>query len=439
MSAYACVLPPENGGEGLTLEEFLRDMHYEGIHHGILEEVQREFESGYLRMFPAARGSLPQAGKDGRVTELFQRRQGMCLEVQDGSQLDFGADTQMQPIRKGTAICEIQPPEAGTDGMDVTGQPLPCVQAAGVYIPQGENTAVSGDGKALTAAVDGILYIENDRFCIHEQKIIDGDLDRFQGKLRISGNLYIAGNVDGGVDVESTGDIVIMGKIGQARVTSTEGTVRVRQGIYGVDGKTWVSAGRQVQSPVMERAEISAGTSVAAETISNSTVHCGGTVYAMTGRGLIVDSLIRAGDSILCLRAGNLAGGHSRFSVGYPPHIPESWERIKTELAEVQSTLELLWSSITGLRKKGNRISDAEKTVLERLVEQRDLYTEKRDELTAELDAVNKVLDQKTRGRIQCGKLYPSLDVQVGRLSETIATAEENCNIHVTENRLLFR
>ena len=38
MSAYACLLRPENGGEEITLEEFLGDMHYEGIHYGILRE-----------------------------------------------------------------------------------------------------------------------------------------------------------------------------------------------------------------------------------------------------------------------------------------------------------------------------------------------------------------------------------------------------------------
>ena len=42
---------------------------------------------------------------------------------------------------------------------------------------------------------------------------------------------------------------------------------------------------------------------------------------------------------------GNLAGGRSRFSVGYPPHIPESWERTREELAEVQETLKKLWAA----------------------------------------------------------------------------------------------
>lgn len=437
LSAFACVLPPENGGDGITLDEFLGDMHYEGINYGVLEDkIPHEFSLGYLHIFPVARGKLPQAGEDGKVTELFRRRKHMRLEVQDGSQVDFGQDVQIQPIRKGTAICLIRPPKPGTDGMDVTGLKLPCPQSVSAPVPQGKNVVLDRGGQALTASVDGILYIENDRFCIHEQKIIDGDLAQFQGTLQISGNLYVGGNVDGGVDVKASGDIVINGKIGEARVTSMGGTIHVRQGICGTNGKTFVNAAGQVQSPAVDWAEIEAGTSVIAETISNSVIRCGGTVYAMTGRGMIISSHIQAGDSILCLRIGNLAGGRSRFSVGYPPQLPESWERIKTELAQAQATVEKLWEPITSLRKKGSRISDGEKSILKQLVEQRDLYLGRLEALKAELRTVNQALDKKSKGRIRCEKLYPFLDVQIGRLTEEIITIEENCNIHVEENSI---
>ncbi|MDE7261460.1 MAG: FapA family protein, partial [Oscillospiraceae bacterium] len=313
---------------------------------------------------------------------------------------------------------------------------LPCPPAVSAHIPQGANILLAEGGLALTAGVDGILYIENDRFCIQEQKIIDGDLAQFQGTLQIAGNLYIGGNVDGGANITASGDIVIDGKIGQARVTSTEGIIRVQQGIYGTDGKTFLSAASQVQSPVVDGAEIEAGTSVIAETISNSVIHCGGTVYAMTGRGMIVSSRIWAGESILCLRVGNLAGGRSRFSVGYPPHIPEAWERIKAELAEAQSTIERLWEPIHNLRKKGSRISDREKLLLAQLAEQRELYTKRLEELKTDLQDVNKALEKRSKGRIRCEKLYPVLDVQIGRLIQEVITIEEKCNIHAEEGAI---
>lgn len=439
MNAYACLLPPENDGDGITLEEFLGDLHYEGIIYGVLqEEIPREFDFGYLHIFPVARGKPPTAGEDGKVTELFQRRKNMRVEVQNGSEVDFSQDVQLQPIRKGAVICLLRPPKPGTDGMDVTGQTRPCPQAASVPAPQGVNTEIGRGGQALTASVDGILYIENDLFCIHEQKIIDGNLDHFQGTLRVSGNLYIGGDVDGGVNVEASGEIVINGKMGRARVTSSGGTIRVQQGIYGTRGETFLTAVSQVQSPVAEYAEIDAGTSVIAETISNSTIRCGGTVYVMSGRGMIVDSLVQAGDSILCLRIGNLAGGRCQCSVGYPPYLPESWKQLKIDLAETQATLDKLWTPITALRKKGVRISEHEQHLLDRLLEQRELYIEKRESLMGELKTVNRALYKKTKGRIRCDKVFPFLNVQIGRLAEEITTIEEGCNIHMEDNKILL-
>lgn len=440
MSAYACLFPPENGGESISLDEILEEMHYEGISHGILrDEIGQELQRGYFHIFPAARGTLPKAGKDGNVTSLFQLRENLCLEAQDSGPVDFSQDSQLQPIRKGTAICLIQPPVNGTDGSDVTGRALPCPPPKIACIPQGENTAVRANGQALVACVDGILYGKNGLFCVQEQRIINGDLNQSQAPLTVLGNVYIDGNVDGGTAVEASGDIVISGRLGEARVISAGGTIRVQQGVYGTEGKTFLNAARQVQSPVLERAEINAGTDVIAELVSNSTIHCDGTVYALTGRGMIVGSLIWAGESILCLRVGNLAGDRSRFSVGYPPHSPESWNQLKTELAETKSTIKKLWNTIIDLRKKGSKISDVEQSVLERLVEQRDLYIEKRESLTAELSSLDDVLNKKSSGQIRCEKLHPVLEVQIGRLAQEIMTTEENCNIHVVDNRILLK
>jgi len=162
-------------------------------------------------------------------------------------------------------------------------------------------------------------------------------------------------------------------------------------------------------------------------------------VYVMSGRGIIADSQIQAGDSILCQRVGNLAGGRSYFSVGYPPHVLESWKRIKEELATVQATVEKMWKPIATLRRKGVRISEEEKALLDQLTEQRDLYMEKREALVSELKMVNKALSRKSKGRIRCEKLFPYLDVQIGRLTEEIITIEEGCSIHAEENRIFMK
>ena len=151
---------------------------------------------------------------------------------------------------------------------------------------------------------------------------------------------------------------------------------------------------------------------------------------------MIVNSSIQAGGSILCRRIGNLSGGSCRFSIGYPPNIPESWAQITSELAQAQATTKKLWESITILRKKSSHISDEEKSVLDQLLEQRELYLKQTETLKAKLNTVNQVLDKKSSEKIQCEKLYPVLDVRIGKLTEKITTEAEECNIHSASNSI---
>ena len=440
LAAYACLLPPENGGEKLTLETFLEDIYYEGIVYGLLEDmIPNEFSHGYYHIFPVARGMLPQAGEDGKVVEMFQRLGLTRLAVQNESEVDFSQEGKFQPIRKGTVICQVCPPKPGTDGKDVTGTALSCPPVASAHVYPGKNVAADEDGQTLTAAVDGFLYIEDNRFCIQEQKIIDGDLDQSQEALQVSGNLYINGNVDHGGSVKATGDIIITGKVGQAQVISTNGTIHVRQGIFGTDGKTFVTAAGQIQAPVVEWAQINAGTSVIAEVISNCTIQCGATVYAMAGRGLIVACQICAGGSILCLRVGNVTGDRSQFSVGYPPGTQKTWKMLNEKIAETQKLVDNLWESVLKLQKKGWRIAEEEQSLLKLLKEQRDLNLNRLDELKKERKEVSQLLDKKSRGKIQCEKLYPVLEVEFGKLTEEIITVEENCNIRVENGAIILQ
>lgn len=117
MAAYACLLPPENGGEALTLETFLEDMRYEGIVCGVLEEtIPHQFSLGDYHIFPVARGTLPQAGENGKVVEMFQRHSRIRLEVQSGSEVDFSEGRQVPAYSEGDGHLPGCPPEAWNRG-----------------------------------------------------------------------------------------------------------------------------------------------------------------------------------------------------------------------------------------------------------------------------------------------------------------------------------
>ena len=72
-------------------------------------------------------------------------------------------------------------------------------------------------------------------------------------------------------------------------------------------------------------------------------------------------------------------------------------------------------------------------------MEQRQLYFEQQESLTSRLKTLSKELDKKSRGRVRCEKVYPFLSVQIGKLVEEITEEQDDCDIHMVENRLLLK
>lgn len=440
MKSYACLLPPINYGSDMDMERFLSDMRYDGVCYGVLEDRAERYvrAKSYLHVFPIARGTPPKCGAPGKVIELFQRREAVSLDVPEDTAIDFASRDFIQPVRSGDVICEIQPPTPGESGKDVTGRDIPCQEAVPTVPPMGENTRLTRDGSALVASKDGILYTHNGNFYINPQKVINGDLSAFEGTLRISGNLLINGSVSGGVKVEAAGDIIITGGVRDAFITSTDGTVRIQEGISGLGGdSTVVKAARQIQTASIEQAKIEAGGDIITEMAANSHLSSGGAVYVSGGRGLILDCYVLAARHVTCHRLGNLSGKQSYIIVGYTPETAAALERIRRELAEVLETREMLWKNIGGLRRAGGKLSDEQKALLKQLVEQRNLYEVKEAALKEQHRELKPAMKSSNAGWVRCQEVYPVTTVQIGEHKTVFTQQEKDCYIHVRSDKVL--
>jgi len=456
LSAFAYLLPPPEGcppadspssapggsdSPAITLETFLSELRYEGIVHGILQDQIEQFIASryYFHIFPVAFGTLPKDGQDGVITELFQRRGVARLELPDEGRIDFGARDFVQSVRTGEVICRIQPPMPGEDGMDVTGRVLPCHPSAPFAVPGGPNTHVGDGGLTLEAAVDGLLYTSPEgEFYVRKQQVIDGDFDAFTAPLIVNGDLYITGSVSNGVTVEATGDIIINGEVRDATVISTCGSIRIQQGIHGVDDQTVIRAEHQLQTPTIELASVETGGSVITEIIADSSIRCGETVNALGGHGMIVGGKIQANRRVLCRRIGNLSGKRTVFMVGCPSYLFGAWEVNRKQTDETKEMLDKLWNSISTLRKNLHP-TEEQKEVIKTLLEQRELYEKKREELKTEKDSLRTQMRAAKSGQIRCQELHPVVELQLGEQKRTIDFSTVNCNIHLLDSGIVLQ
>ena len=180
MTAYACVLPPLNGGKEINTEQFMEDMRYEGISAGIDTEAVQALgeERKYLRILCIAQGILPQDGKDGELEEMYDRGLEQTLELDEEQALtglDFRKQHAIETIRRGDIICRIKPPVEAHDGFDVSGRTLYAKRGQPAYVPKGENTSLSGDGALLISDSNGILMMEGDDFSVRSPHVLEKD------------------------------------------------------------------------------------------------------------------------------------------------------------------------------------------------------------------------------------------------------------------------
>ncbi len=436
MRAFTCVLPPEEGGEEITLDELQRARHYEGIDSGILEEKEQRIVQGrqYLRIIQIAQGIFPESGKDGMVTDRFKKCPLLTIDVPEEGEVDFGVEAPVQIVQKGAVLCNIQPAVPGKDGVDVMGNVLPCESVDDALVLYGKNTSMSEDGRSLQADTDGVVFWDEDGWTVRRATVCEGAVS--DKNLDIAGHLYINGDVREGARITATGDIVIMGEVCGARVDSKNGSIRV---IRGIKSDSQVRAKAQVQASVMSDSKVEAGEHVYAEVIEQCDVTSGGTICAGGEHGLILGGYVKAMDKIRCLKVGNMSGTRTKLAVGYKPELAKELEEVQPVLTEVQGTLGMLRKNISVLKMAGKTLSQEKRKVLEQLVEQREAYYQKEADLIKRQKTVQEELRKARSGSVSYKELWPETEVRIGDKVGIFNSREKNGNVHVFAGNVVVK
>ncbi len=434
MTAYVCVLPPVTGGREMDRKKIRDELTRKGILSEVPMDVIAELE--YLQITPLLRGIPPVDGVDGSFTELFKRLPRFELLPYWKSDPDYSENALPQAVQKGEPICRIQPPVYGKEGVDVMGRAIPCRQASYPELPIGEYIDLSGNGQALVAGTDGLLYFEDGKYNIQPQCVVPGGLcasDRtvtINGTFKTTGDLFIKGDVYDGVQVEATGNIIINGCLRDARVTSKTGSVRVQGGIHGLEGQTFVNAVGQIQAKEVMRAQIKTMGSVVTNRMVNSEVQCGDTVRVMGGEGVIEGSIIYSERQIACRRIDG-ARRKCCFTLGCDPNTASELVDVQKELSQAKATLEMLWKNTSQLRLAMSKLTDEQKQLLDRLLEQRELYKHRIEELRQSRNKLQGMLKRNEDVHIYCEELEPLLEVRICNQTDRFTQRARKCHIRL--------
>ena len=307
MTARVNITPERQGGEPLSTEMLRKVLKNNNITFGIDNEVLNSIvlKNIYNQQVIVARGSPAIDEKAAQPEYFFITDRGKPFKELEYERIDLKELNFIQNKKKGELLAKLVKPQPPIDGKDILGNRI--IANRGVSAPQfsaGQGAVLSGDGKSITAAIDGNARLEGD-LVIVEPLISVEDIDYSNGNMDFNGSIDISGRVADGFNIKARGDIQIGKSVSRVNITGG-GDIILKAGISGNDEGVILCEG-DLYARYIESANILCkGNIFVEEAIMHSSVKAGGDIVLTGKRAEIFGGRIFAAGSIKCKKIGSI-------------------------------------------------------------------------------------------------------------------------------------
>lgn len=257
-------------------------------------------------------GTAAIAGQNGRIVFLVKQFQplqvGKTIE-----RLDARFIKRFDNIEIGTVVLRRYAPDAGRNGEDVFGTPIPATPGVIAELKFDSTLELRNSQRAdfeeLVSKTAGYLDSDKGLFTIKGHLQIEGDVDQRIGDIEFIGSVTVTGDVMKDFSVTARQDIIVKGDVVSGTVISQQGSISIGGNIGG--SSTDQSASERASSGALRRREqkkgpqIRARKNLSAAAIDDSDIEVGGTMSVTHD---IRNSNIRV-HGVLTISEGGLIGG----------------------------------------------------------------------------------------------------------------------------------
>ncbi|MEG2851631.1 MAG: FapA family protein [Hydrogenoanaerobacterium sp.] len=438
MQAWMFIMPPQNGGSGISSEALEGALCTVGITYGIDEEVLEKAAAGeiYFKLVVVAWGLLPKNGDNGYISERISDTWKIQPKQNDDGLVDYKNIGTIHNILKGTALCRIVPPTEPVDGIAVDGTIVPGLAGKVERAPQGGCTGLSEDGTQLLATEDGHVVIEGDKYVVKTTLSFNGDIDIAIGNLNFPGSIKVIGDVREGFEVRANGNIEIKGMVEGAKIISG-GDIKLESGING-NNRGSLEAQGNIKSKFIENCSVYAKGSITADSIICSDVSCDEVINVRTGKGVIIGGSCTALKSIEANIIGSESNRITAVAVGNAGSVIKEKLDIEQVLKKSKSNIDEMKKSIAYVFTCGKEITNERRAQVDKMNEMLPLLEQQVEELSLRLSEINESMQEALDSRIKCGAIHPPTRVTIGTISTVVDKVYTRCNIYLSEDEIVF-
>ena len=349
MEAYARFYAPSVGAEEMTAEEFLSDLEFRGIRHGILTDEIKTFFAGrreYCKDILVAKGTEPVHGSDARIEYYFNTDKKAKPAVNEDGSVDFFQLNVVQHCDKGDVLAKLIPEDPGEPGTNVLGARIKPRDVKKAVLKYGNNIEISEDNTTLTSLVNGHVELTEGTVFVSDVLIVE-NVDNATGNIDYEGNVQVNGNVCTNFEVKAKGNIEVKGVVEGAVLEAGENII-IARGMNGMSRGTLKAKGNIV-AKFLQNVTAQADGYIMSESILHSTIMAGTEVNVDGKKGFITGGRVSAVNTVNVKTLGSAMGADTLVEVGSDPNLAvrlqELMRKVEEENKSIQSIQQILVSN----------------------------------------------------------------------------------------------
>lgn len=422
--------PPSLHGNKLSPEEFMNDLRYKGVVHGVDEEAIRAFFDNriYCTDVVVANGTPVIQGEHARIEYYFETELSLKPALNEDGSVDFSNLQTYTQCHKGDILARLFPAQKGTPGKNLFGEPIPPLEVKRASIKHGRNLSLSEDGLVLTADVSGHVSLVDDKVFLSDVLEIE-NVGPATGNIDYDGNVCVKGNVQENFEVKATGTVEVKGVVEGALIESGEDII-IARGMKGM-GKGKIKAGRNIIAKFIENSDVSAESNVQTDSILHSNVMAGVDVIVSSHKGFITGGRVCAANKVVVKTLGTEMGADTIIEVGGDPNAKKRMAELQKLTQEATRAIEQARPVLENFAKKiqsGKELSYDQKIYMQTLLDENNERKANLEKWLEEIDAIQLVLERTSDSCVDVtGEVYQGTRIYISDVSMMVKSTISYC------------
>lgn len=420
-----------------TIDDVKGFLNRRGIVYGINEEVIGNILKDELwnEQIQVAFGIEAQNGADGYYEYFFETEPSLKpMELEDGS-VDYRNVNWFEAVKAGDKIAYYHEATEGINGCNIIGMKIDAIKGAEQSVLTGPDIELLEDEHTYIAKTDGKIELKENKITISKLlEVAEVNMPN-TGNITFDGSIHVLGDVNPGLSVRATQDIIIDGTVESATVVCG-GNLLIKGGVTG-KGSSCIQAMGDIFVRYLEAAYVLSEGDLNTNYCLNCNVVCNGLLNLSGKQGMLAGGIIKVLKKINAYDIGNHAGIKTVVKMDYSEKYQAKRINLYNELDQTNSELEVFKNAIEELKKKYP--PEVRNTMETYLKLENAVYTE---ELAIEnikkqiLDMEAEIAEAQKQNIVVRGKLYEGVEIEMGRAYYKASYAED-VTILVHKNRIV--